>query len=490
MIAMPEEATVQQLDLEPGAHLRLTHEPTGFTVTLLAEPQPQKRCGHLLALPTRPYHRLTVATQKATPDVHFKHSKGAAAAHWDLLASPSQDDACEPSSSALPIVIRPLHHLVSDHYLTLGKDGGWQLSTTQCRWWLSRDCAPPSPCAVHEMPVPSISPPAGPSSSSSLVEAFAKDGYTVLHSLLPAVKVARALRYLNHHLGSADLADDLEPDGLGIEYVRKQGQFTGEVTHGDNGVHLHEDDGDSSGSGSVTAAPAPAGVVKLGKGHTCTCCLSQASMLLNLLDAQARRAIAHAVGETRPLSGRFGVQVALRFPLAPFGQGVADGDDALPAMLAAAGLDWHTDAAKYNDKKSFDVVVGVFLSDVLRPSDGALFVRPGSHVRERAARVEGRLDSRLHCAEADTSTQFSTADDCVVTSDGASSLARPILCEAGSVIVFDKDLLHAGGPNLAPGIRYALYARMRFEAQDHPHLLCDGEAELSGRGAPPCPPAL
>ena len=190
-------------------------------------------------------------------------------------------------------------------------------------------------------------------------------------------------------------------------------------------MHLHEDDGDSSGSGSVTAAPTPAGVVKLGKGHTCTCCLSQASMLLNLLDAQARSAIAHAVGETRPLSGRFGVQVALRFPLAPFGQGVADGDDALPAMLAAAGLDWHTDAAKYNDKKSFDVVVGVFLSDVLRPSDGALFVRPGSHVRERAARVEGRLGSRLHCAEADTSTQFSTADDCVVTSDGASSPRAP-----------------------------------------------------------------
>jgi ectoine hydroxylase-related dioxygenase (phytanoyl-CoA dioxygenase family) len=40
----------------------------------------------------------------------------------------------------------------------------------------------------------------------------------------------------------------------------------------------------------------------------------------------------------------------------------------------------------------------------------------------------------------------------------------PILCEAGSVIVFDKDLLHAGGPNLSADIRYALYARMRFEA--------------------------
>ena len=44
-------------------------------------------------------------------------------------------------------------------------------------------------------------------------------------------------------------------------------------------------------------------------------------------------------------------------------------------------------------------------------------------------------------------------------------LAQPILCEAGSVIVFDKDLLHAGGPNLSSGIRYALYARMRFSSR-------------------------
>ena len=49
--------------------------------------------------------------------------------------------------------------------------------------------------------------------------------------------------------------------------------------------------------------------------------------------------------------------------------------------------------------------------------------------------------------------------------EAAAPLARatPILCEAGSVIVFDKDLVHAGAPNLSSAIRYALYARMRFD---------------------------
>ena len=42
--------------------------------------------------------------------------------------------------------------------------------------------------------------------------------------------------------------------------------------------------------------------------------------------------------------------------------------------------------------------------------------------------------------------------------------ATPITAAAaGSVVVFDKDLVHAGGPNLSPDIRYALYYRLRFE---------------------------
>ena len=443
------------LDLEPGANLRLTHEATGFTISMIAEPQPQKRCGYLLALPARPYHRLMVATQKQPPEVHFKHSKGAAAAHWALLTTTGDD-----ATTSLSIVIRPLHELAAHLYLTLGQDGDWQLTTTDCRWRLHRDFAPPSPRDILQAPAPST-PPKMPLASSpeqsSLAEAFAKDGYCVIDSLIPADKVAHALRYLNHHLGSADLADDLEPDGLGVEYLRQQSQFTGEEARTADGVH------DEAGEGTL---PPPSAVVKLGKGHTCTCCLAQAAALLNLLDAKAREAIVEAIGEPRALSGRFGVQVALRFPLAPFGPGVTDGDDALPAMLAAAGLDWHTDAAKYNDKKCFDVVVGVFLSPIRHPSDGALFVRPRSHLKERSAREEGRLGTALHSAEADTSTAFSAEAEqpAACTEAAVSPLARPILCEAGSVIVFDKDLLHAGGPNLAPGIRYALYGRMRFEA--------------------------
>ena len=46
-----------------------------------------------------------------------------------------------------------------------------------------------------------------------------------------------------------------------------------------------------------------------------------------------------------------------------------------------------------NEKKTFDLVVGIFLSDVDQASAGALFVRPGSHVSERRAR-EGLASRR------------------------------------------------------------------------------------------------
>jgi hypothetical protein len=36
-------------------------------------------------------------------------------------------------------------------------------------------------------------------------------------------------------------------------------------------------------------------------------------------------------------------------------------------------LTWHTDLDKYNDRKSFDFVLGVFLSPVRAPTDGALW---------------------------------------------------------------------------------------------------------------------
>ena len=141
-------------------------------------------------------------------------------------------------------------------------------------------------------------------------------------------------------------------------------------------------------------------------------------------------------------------------------------------------------AAKYNDKKTFDVVLGLFLSPVRRACDGALFVRPGSQTHERQERLAGRLaPGALHSREADVGTALHASDDdarvaaaaaaaasatttsCDDAPRGDGTWAQPILCDAGSVIVFDKDLLHAGGPNLSADIRYALYARMRFERQ-------------------------
>lgn len=99
-------------------------------------------------------------------------------------------------------------------------------------------------------------------------------------------------------------------------------------------------------------------------------------------------------------------------------------------------------AAKYNEKKRFDLVVGIFLSTVERASDGALMVQPGSHLEERRAREQGAVTGgHLHSPEA------------TVSGEAALSRATPITAQPGTAIVFDKDLLHAGAPNLSPAIR-------------------------------------
>lgn len=80
-------------------------------------------------------------------------------------------------------------------------------------------------------------------------------------------------------------------------------------------------------------------------------------------------------------------------------------------------------------------------------------MQPGSQERERRAREDGTLPKgALH--------SNGERPECAGLVEGA----KAILAEPGTVIVFDKDLVHAGGPNLSSAIRYALYARMRFEA--------------------------
>ena len=83
---------------------------------------------------------------------------------------------------------------------------------------------------------------------------------------------------------------------------------------------------------------------------------------------------------------------------------------------------------------------------------------PGSHTAERSAREAGRLGKHeLHSRDGAASANAAV--------DGGADLlnaARPILASPGTCIIFDKDLVHAGAPNLSSAIRYALYARMRF----------------------------
>ena len=252
----------------------------------------------------------------------------------------------------------------------------------------------------------------------------------MLPGLCAADKVACALRLLNHHLGSADLKADVEPDGIGMEFERAVAAMDG--------------GGEAGEAGSEAASSR--GVVKLGSGRRCTCCLAQAAPLLALLGPTQRAAISAAVGAQ--VAAPCGCQVALRFPLRPFGEGVLDGEAALPSLLPHAQTEWHSDAAKYNEKKSVDLVVGVFLNPMATAAQGNLWVQPGSHTRERKAREQQPAGlRRLHSGHAYTH-----------------ETATPITAAAaGSVVVFDKDLVHAGGPNLSPDIRYALYYRLRFE---------------------------
>ena len=395
---MPSEPSERAFDA--GDRLDLFFE--SHHLALIVEP-----CGTglLLALPERPYHRLHISLQNGTT-ITFKPTKGHAAAIWQLENN-IVDDCVRVFNAGGKSGERTYLGINSDGALTVGQDA--------CDFHLRE---------VAEGALPSISSSA---STSSTAADFSTHGYCMLRGLVPQPKIERALRLLNHHLGSASLEKDLEPAGLGVQYMDL------------------EEEGSSGGSeegcnGERESSP-PRGVVKLGGGHVCTCSLAQHSFLLELLDATARDAIAKALESPTTLSPMFGCQVALRFPLAPFSEGVADGDAAFTRLLAKA--DWHTDAAKYNEKKRFDFVVGVFLSAVNKPSDGALLVKPGSQAEERKVRLRGALPpGQLH--------------------SGASCECEAILAEAGDVIVFDGDLVHAGGPNLASGIRYALYYRMRW----------------------------
>ena len=399
------------LAFECGETIELQHERTGYALMLIVETVQR---GLMLARPSAPYHRLHSSAQQASHKLSWKQTAGNAAAAWDIVAS---------GGAAGSVLVRGVcRRESSPAYLDVDADGALVVSEEEgtAAWQLRRGSSTGGGGGG------SGSLARGPSPGVDAAASFACDGFVVLPGLCAADKVACALRLLNHHLGSADLKADVEPDGIGMEFERAVAAM--------------------DGGGEAGEAAAARGVVKLGSGRRCTCCLAQAAPLLALLGPAQRAAISAAVGAQ--VAAPCGCQVALRFPLRPFGEGVLDGEAALAGLLPHAQTEWHSDAAKYNEKKSVDLVVGVFLNPMPTAAQGNLWVQPGSHARERAAREQQPAGvRRLHSGHAYTH-----------------ETATPITAAAaGSVVVFDKDLVHAGGPNLSPDIRYALYYRLRFE---------------------------
>ena len=196
-----------------GDRLDMLHEPSGHDVSFLIEPV--QGGGLMLALPERPYHRLHAASQKAGA-LYFKQTRGHAAALWRV----------EPSGPAHVRItpVRKPTEAAQELWLALDGEAKWTLQASACDWRLRLHEGDDTAVARGAHRSVGSSPPDDRSDSGTAAAAdLATDGYCLIRRLVPNDKVRRALRFLNHHLGSADLPSDIEPEGLG---VRRHGART------------------------------------------------------------------------------------------------------------------------------------------------------------------------------------------------------------------------------------------------------------------------
>ncbi|KAK3257706.1 hypothetical protein CYMTET_33218, partial [Cymbomonas tetramitiformis] len=310
-----EEEFGEAAGLQTGETLRITHVQTGFSLHLIVERT--KQDFYLLARTDQPYHRLCVSQHSHM--LSWKPCMNATAL-WKIRKAVRGQVFLEGKCGL---------------YLAFSDDGKnlelvpWKGCQSRCGW--SNNNAGIDDVESVKLQSLALSTHEDAASFDPANDFLAR-GFFVLEDLVPAEKVEAALRLLNSSLGSADLAADLETTGIGTEFMDGPG----------------------------------AAVVKLGSGHRCTCSLSQASVLLSLLGPKERSRISSAVFNDRPISGMFGCQVALRFPLSV-------GEEAANSSIGPflKRLTWHSDAEKYNEKKKFDFVASLARPLALR-RDGSI----------------------------------------------------------------------------------------------------------------------
>ena len=292
--------------------------------------------------------------------------------------------------------------------LAMAADGQLSIGGPASVWrWL--------PAATAVAPAPSESASVEPTidvprSALPPFEQFMEQGYCMLPGLVSAAKSQCALRLINHHLGSTQSRQVAAGEhGLGAEFL------------------YQDSDGCSSDE--------PAGVVKLG---TLALHPDLNCGLLGPVECETlARALRLAPAQIKPPAG---CQLALRFPLPPTpwnsdssrndisgelrGQQQASADiDSLEGLRGR--LLWHTDLNKYNDRKSFDFVVGVFLSPVRRAQDGALWVLPTSHLTPTPTPAAAL---QYAAAEKADPTPILTCNPVSRSKTSIHRVARPVCC--------------------------------------------------------------
>jgi hypothetical protein len=320
------------ISVEVGETLSLEHISTRLCVDLLAEPVGGGGA-MLLARPGAPYDRLQASDQSESRVVwRPTMAGGKSTALWLLQPLPA-DTIGSNGGGSTGVRVRVCAAAASQRgaCLTLDNSGALTLHRTEdaavAGWMLMRRKGMADESDTRAA-LPSLSSCPGRCEwDRTGCHPFAQQGFVVLPGLIGHAKVQRALRYMNHHLGSADLASDLEPHGLGVEFMEAAEELQPSPPSGASDPTLPDGvlSDEIPGPGRIPSRPR--GVVKLGGGRRCTCSLSQAKPLLELLGSAEREAILAAlpdeISRGRKLSGHFGCQVALRFPLAPFADGVS-----------------------------------------------------------------------------------------------------------------------------------------------------------------------